>query len=397
MRFSSAKAGAAGFVVHDVTQVHRLKRRDPSRDRSFGQSLVEFAIFVPVLALIMLIAVDLGRVYLGWVTLTNVARIGANYAAQNPDAWSGSGNATVQARYRQLMVSDAEGINCALPSTLPGPSFADSSRRVGSNVTVNLSCTFDLFTPMLANLVGDGSGSLDVGASATFTIRFGSFDTGTIDEPDATASPTATATTTTEPTPTATPTPAPTPEITLAPGATPSPTPDPTAAPTPTPQPVVVSFYGTPTSADASGGGPPGSTDENLIVGIPNLSVTFSNTTTGDQGSCLWDFGDGNTATACSNSVSHTYTTRGTYTVTLTVDGQSVTRAGYVLVSCKVPAFAGVRKNSASGVWTSAGFSSSNFSASDGTGNYKIGFQSLAGGLINPPGGCDGATILVGP
>jgi hypothetical protein len=95
--------------------------------------------------------------------------------------------------------------------------------------------------------------------------------------------------------------------------------------------------------------------------------------------------------------VTHTYTTRGTYTVSLEVDGQTVTRPGYVLVSCKVPAFAGVRKNSASGVWTGAGFSSSNFSTMDGNGNYKIGFQSLAGGIINPPGGCSGATVLVGP
>jgi hypothetical protein len=32
-----------------------------------------------------------------------------------------------------------------------------------------------------------------------------------------------------------------------------------------------------------------------------------------------------------------------------------------------------------------------------GVGNYKIGFQSLAGGLVNPPGGCSGATVSVGP
>jgi hypothetical protein len=32
-----------------------------------------------------------------------------------------------------------------------------------------------------------------------------------------------------------------------------------------------------------------------------------------------------------------------------------------------------------------------------GSGNYKIGYQSLAGGLVNPLGGCSGATIQVGP
>ena len=48
-------------------------------------------------------------------------------------------------------------------------------------------------------------------------------------------------------------------------------------------------------------------------------------------------------------------------------------------------------------IWTNAGFASANFSTLAGSGNYKIGYQSLTGGLINPPGGCAGATIQVGP
>jgi hypothetical protein len=161
--------------------------------------------------------------------------------------------------------------------------------------------------------------------------------------------------------------------------------------------PVVVHFYGSTTSLDASGGGPPGSTGENQIVGLPNMLVTFTNTTTGGQGNCSWTFGDGGTSNACSGAVTHTYTARGTYSVALTVDGSSLTRSNYVLVSCQVPAFAGVRKNSASANWVAAGFSSSNMTFLTGSGNYKIGYQSLAGGLVNPLGGCSGATIQVGP
>jgi len=358
-------------------------RTEQPRARAVGQSLVEFAVFVPVLLLVLLMAVDFGRVYLGWVNLTNVARIGANFAAQNPDAWQGGGNAAVQTRYRQLMAFDAQEINCTLPTPLPAPTFVDSSYSVGSRVRVDLDCSFGLMTPFLTNIVGDGAGNVSVRSSATFTIRFGSLDIGVIG--GSVPGPT--------PSPTPVPTPSPTP--TVAPTATPpGMTPDPA---TPTPAPPAISFYGESTSTDASGGGPPGSVDENMIVGLPGLTVTFRNTTTGPQGNCTWAFGDSGTATSCGNTVSHTYNARGLYTVTLTVDGFSLARTNYVLVGCKVPAFSGVRLNAALGAWTTEGFSSSNFSSLPGSGNYKIGYQSLAGGLVNPPGGCDGAAVQVGP
>ena len=133
-------------------------------------------------------------------------------------------------------------------------------------------------------------------------------------------------------------------------------------------------------------------------MGVPTMLVTFVNTTSGASGNCDWDFGDGSRGSySCGNNVSHSYTTRGTYNVSLTVQGTSLTRSNYVLLTCKVPAFAGVRKNSAMGVWTTAGFASGNMTFLRGTGNYKIGYQSLAGGLVNPSGGCSGATIQVGP
>ena len=343
-------------------------------NRSRGQSLVEFALFVPVLALILLLAIDLGRAYLGWVTLTNVARIGANYAAVNPDGWSGSGDATIQARYQELMDNDAQGINCDLPASLPAPTFSDASLTIGSRVSVDLTCTFHLLTPFLSSVVGDGAGNIAVGGNASFAVRYGSFDSGTVFTGGGWASP--------APTPTPTPSPTPTP---LPSGATPA----------PTATPVNVSFYGTPTSADAAGGGPPGSPGENQIVGVTNLAIDFSNTTSGST-TCLWSFGDGNTSSSCSNSVSHTYGTHGTYNVTLTVNGTALTRSSYVLVACKVPSFSGVRTSNAATLWQAAGFNTANLTYQSGSGNYKIGFQSLSGGLINPAGGC-GASILVGP
>ena len=61
------------------------------------------------------------------------------------------------------------------------------------------------------------------------------------------------------------------------------------------------SFTGTPTSGK-----------------VP-LTVSFTDASTGTITSRLWDFGDGTTSTA--NNPSHTYTSTGGFTVTLTVTG----------------------------------------------------------------------------
>ncbi|CAN5198787.1 hypothetical protein BH23CHL9_BH23CHL9_04030 [soil metagenome] len=51
-----------------------------------GQGLVELALILPLLLLLLLGAIDFGRVFFGWVAVTNASRVGANYAATHPDA-----------------------------------------------------------------------------------------------------------------------------------------------------------------------------------------------------------------------------------------------------------------------------------------------------------------------
>jgi PKD repeat protein len=70
-------------------------------------------------------------------------------------------------------------------------------------------------------------------------------------------------------------------------------------------------------------------------TGAATLSVTFTDASTEDPTSWLWDFGDGGSSTT--QSPSHDYTAPGTYTVTLTVAnayGQDVeTKTDYITVS----------------------------------------------------------------
>lgn len=73
-------------------------------------------------------------------------------------------------------------------------------------------------------------------------------------------------------------------------------------------------FTGTPTSGNA------------------DLNVAFTDTTPGAPTSWLWDFGDGSTSTL--QNPNHTYTTAGTYTVIMSVNGgaSTKTRIDYITV-----------------------------------------------------------------
>ncbi len=352
-----------------------LRRLRARRPRSRGQSLVEFAIVAPVALLILLMAVDFGRVYLGWITLNNIARIGANFAALNATAWEGSGNPTLRQKYRDLMAADLTGTDCGIPpASIPDPTFPDpapATYAVGGHAHVALTCKFQLLTPFIGAVIGDANNRLDVSASAVFTIRGGAIN----GIPVGTSAPSSIPTSTPPPT------------------APPTPTSTPTSGPTGTPLPgVTVSFYGVPRPPNSQGGGPPGSNGENQIVVIPGGIVDFTNTTTGTQVSCQWSFGDGSNLTQCGGPT-HAYNTRGLYDVSLTVNGMTQVRPGYVLVGCQVPDFHGVHANDAQSRWAAAGFQTQVQIV--GNGNFKIGTQSLASGLLNPQGGCAGATITL--
>jgi PKD repeat protein len=69
----------------------------------------------------------------------------------------------------------------------------------------------------------------------------------------------------------------------------------------------------------------------------PSAAVSFTNTSAGDYVTSTWKFGDGGTLTGrLAQVITHTYTTRGTYTVTLTVndgvDTNTITRTKYIFV-----------------------------------------------------------------
>jgi hypothetical protein len=116
-------------------------------------------------------AVDFGRVFFGWVSIQNAARVAAAYAAENADAWETPPDTGRQARYASLLQNDLQALNCALVD-VPDPVFTDSDGSgtydTGELVEVALECQFGLITPLGTSIVGP----VDLGGSATFPVHY---------------------------------------------------------------------------------------------------------------------------------------------------------------------------------------------------------------------------------
>jgi len=135
--------------------------------------MVELALVLPVLLLLLMVAIDFGRIYLGWVNLQNMARIAANYAANNATALT-AGNPAVLAAYQQRILDDARAINCDPPLVGGNPTFPAATfpggTSIGGTAQVSLTCTFHVITPIISAILGS---NVTVGAGAVFPIKRG--------------------------------------------------------------------------------------------------------------------------------------------------------------------------------------------------------------------------------
>jgi PKD repeat protein/Flp pilus assembly protein TadG len=169
-----------------------LSSRPSKRRRTRGQSLVEFALVLPILLFLTLIALDFGRVYLGYINLQNMARIAANFAGNNPSAWDGvskPGDAKLKKQYENQILADAQAINCELIDTNADgdidaddftPTFTDRTGNgyatdAGDTGEVQIGCRFAVITPGIASVVG---GSVQVAGASRFPVKNGMIASG---------------------------------------------------------------------------------------------------------------------------------------------------------------------------------------------------------------------------
>jgi PKD repeat protein len=157
--------------------LRRAAGRATGRSRTRGQSLVEFALILPILLLLTLIAVDFGRVYLGWINLQNMTRIAANYASDHAENLANNGapgHATAVTQYTNQIANDARATNCPLAPGQPAlPDFTDvdgngTRTDIGDRVTVNLTCRFQVVTPIISIVIGS---TINVSATSVFPVK----------------------------------------------------------------------------------------------------------------------------------------------------------------------------------------------------------------------------------
>ncbi len=111
-----------------------MKKVPPTNRRQRGQSMVELALVLPLLLLILLGIVDLGRVFNAYIAITNASREGALYGSFYPPV-----DETAKAKIKSRVLQEAQ------PTVILNPSLVSVESQgvvAGSPVTVTVEYPF---------------------------------------------------------------------------------------------------------------------------------------------------------------------------------------------------------------------------------------------------------------
>lgn len=133
--------------------------RQGATSRKRGQSLVEFAIILPILLTMVGAAIDIARLYQGWITLEGAARDAAEYAATFDSTSTAA-------------TSDAKRIICTQTAALPG--FAAPSGNPTACTSPAITVTsFSVSTTATGASVAHPIATVTVSATLPFRTFFG--------------------------------------------------------------------------------------------------------------------------------------------------------------------------------------------------------------------------------
>ena len=130
-----------------------------------AQALVEFALLLPLLLVLIIGAMDLGRVFYFKIVLTNAAREGANYLSRNPADRSAGYTKTwdairIDGASSGVTITNGEvdwaGTNCC---------------TVGSPVVISINKNVDLIFDGFLNAVGIINGPMTIRSSVSMVVH----------------------------------------------------------------------------------------------------------------------------------------------------------------------------------------------------------------------------------
>lgn len=148
--------------------------RPKTRER--GASIVELALIAPVMVVLVMGVLDLGRAYRLNIRLENAAREGAAFAQVYPnDVTCGSaGSIHGHVEAEEPALKSTPGFQIVVLGQGAGGAFTPMTGCTGSvatpgeRVRVNVSARYDIVTPLVAQAVG---GSLTLVGSAEVRVQ----------------------------------------------------------------------------------------------------------------------------------------------------------------------------------------------------------------------------------
>ena len=154
------------------------------RGRAVGQSVVEFALVVPIMLLILAGAIDLGRAFYAYVAVENAAKEGALYGARHPLCDGASATCPDPQNVQWIVQNEADNLRdgsgksllttsvvCRTPA---GALIQPINDCVNGDIyVVRVTHSFRLATPILGDLMGS---TLTLGATSEATVVEDAFD-----------------------------------------------------------------------------------------------------------------------------------------------------------------------------------------------------------------------------
>jgi Flp pilus assembly protein TadG len=106
-----------------------------------GQSLVEFALIVPLLILLLFGIVDFGRIFHAYLTIDHAGREAARAASIGKD----------DTQVKSTAVTDAVGISLTTDRVVISP---NGTRVSGNDVSITITYPITFLTPVIGSIVG---------------------------------------------------------------------------------------------------------------------------------------------------------------------------------------------------------------------------------------------------